>query len=88
MREGAVNIVYGRELAAVIEETEAAEGQLTPNARPRSSPKRANAKSRSLREQFANPYVAERGYVDAAIQLPRDAPAHDCCAGNVGRQTR
>ena len=31
--EGAVNIVYGRELAAILEEAEATEGPLSPERR-------------------------------------------------------
>jgi propionyl-CoA carboxylase beta chain len=70
--EGAVNIVYGRELAAILAEAEAAEGPLDP---PRSAEILAEARKRKVeefREQFANPYIAaERGYVDAVIR-PRE----------------
>jgi propionyl-CoA carboxylase beta chain len=70
--EGAVNIVYGREFAAVIEETEVAEGELTAERRAEVLAEARKRKVLEFREQFANPYVAaERGYVDAVIQ-PRE----------------
>ncbi len=51
--EGAVNILYRRELQAAGEEAAARRGQLV----------------REYREKFSNPYVAaERGFVDAVIQ--------------------
>ncbi len=74
--EGAVNIVYGRELAAVIEETEVAEGKLTAERRAEVLAEARKRKVLEFREQFANPYVAaERGYVDAVIQ-PRETRRH------------
>jgi propionyl-CoA carboxylase beta chain len=69
--EGAVNIVYGRELEQVVKQAE--------KARPLSEAEKAEIlaaaraeKVHEFREQFANPYVAaERGYVDAVI-LPHE----------------
>jgi propionyl-CoA carboxylase beta chain len=70
--EGAVNIVYGRELAAIVAEAESAEGPLTPERRAEVLAEARRHKVVEFREQFANPYVAaERGYVDAVIQ-PRE----------------
>ena len=69
--EGAVNIVYGRELEQVVKQAE--------KTRPLSEEEKAEIlaaarakKVHEFREQFANPYVAaERGYVDAVI-LPHE----------------
>jgi propionyl-CoA carboxylase beta chain len=67
--EGAVNIVYGRELAAVVEEAEAAEGPLSPERKAEILARARAGKVLEFREQFATPYIAaERGYVDAVIQ--------------------
>ena len=70
--EGAVNIVYGRELAATLEQAEAAEGPLSSERRNQIFAQARQQKVQEFREQFANPYIAaERGYVDAVIQ-PRE----------------
>ena len=70
--EGAVNIVYGRELAAAIEEAAAREGPLSEERKAEILARARAEKTREFREQFANPYVAaERGYVDAVIR-PRE----------------
>ena len=69
--EGAVNIVYGRELEQVVKQAE--------KTRPLSEAEKAEIlaaarakKVHEFREQFANPYIAaERGYVDAVI-LPHE----------------
>jgi propionyl-CoA carboxylase beta chain len=66
--EGAVNIVYKRELekeaAKAKSKTEAEKLEMVNQAR--------KLKVEEFRERFANPYVAaERGYVDAVIQ-PRE----------------
>jgi propionyl-CoA carboxylase beta chain len=64
--EGAVNIVYKRELEkeAAKAKTEAEKQEIINQAR--------KLKVEEFRERFANPYVAaERGYVDAVIQ-PRE----------------
>ena len=69
--EGAVNIVYGRELEQVVKQAE--------KTRPLSEEEKAEIlaaarakKVHEFREQFANPYIAaERGYVDAVI-LPHE----------------
>ena len=64
--EGAVNIVYKRELerAAQIGKDEAERTQILERERSK--------KIEDFRERFANPYVAaERGYVDAVIR-PRE----------------
>jgi propionyl-CoA carboxylase beta chain len=61
--EGAVNIVYKRELerAAQMGTTEAERSQILERERSK--------KIQEFRERFANPYVAaERGYVDAVIR--------------------
>jgi propionyl-CoA carboxylase beta chain len=64
--EGAVNIVYKRELEkeAAKAKTEAEKLEIVAQAR--------QMKVEEFRERFANPYIAaERGYVDAVIQ-PRE----------------
>jgi propionyl-CoA carboxylase beta chain len=64
--EGAVNIVYKRELerAAQMGKTEAERTEILERERAK--------RIEEFRERFANPYVAaERGYVDAVI-APRD----------------
>jgi propionyl-CoA carboxylase beta chain len=64
--EGAVNIVYKRELESVAAagKSEADKAEILARAR--------GQKIEEFRERFANPYVAaERGYVDAVIQ-PRE----------------
>jgi len=64
--EGAVNIVYKRELESVVAsaKTEAEKAAALTKAR--------NQKIEEFRDRFANPYVAaERGYIDAVIQ-PRE----------------
>ncbi|MGC1299314.1 MAG: acyl-CoA carboxylase subunit beta [Alloacidobacterium sp.] len=70
--EGAVNIVYGRELNQVIAEAETSEGPLSDERRQQLLAEARAEKVHEFREQFANPYIAaERGYVDAVI-LPRE----------------
>src|SRR5580698_627887 len=70
--EGAVNIVYGRELAEAVKLAEKSEGQLTEERRAEVLHEAKAARVHEFREQFANPYVAaERGYVDAVI-LPHE----------------
>jgi propionyl-CoA carboxylase beta chain len=70
--EGAVNIVYGRELTEVIAEAEAIEGPLSEDRKQQLLAAARAEKVHEFREQFANPYIAaERGYVDAVI-LPRE----------------
>jgi propionyl-CoA carboxylase beta chain len=70
--EGAVNIVYGRELTQVIADAEAVEGPLSEDRKQQLLAAARAEKVHEFREQFANPYVAaERGYVDAVI-LPRE----------------
>jgi propionyl-CoA carboxylase beta chain len=70
--EGAVNIVYGREIERVVKEAEEAEGGLTETRRQEILAAEREHKVREFRERFANPYIAaERGYVDAVI-YPRD----------------
>jgi propionyl-CoA carboxylase beta chain len=64
--EGAVNIVYKRELESVSAAGKTEEEKAAILARAR------NEKIEEFRARFANPYVAaERGYVDAVIQ-PRE----------------
>jgi propionyl-CoA carboxylase beta chain len=70
--EGAVNIVYGREIERAVKEAEEAEGGLTEARRQEILAAERNHKVHEFRERFANPYIAaERGYVDAVIH-PRD----------------
>jgi propionyl-CoA carboxylase beta chain len=70
--EGAVNIVYNRELAAILHQAEAEEGPLTPERRAAILADARQTKVTEFREQFANPYIAAgRGYIDAVIR-PRD----------------
>jgi len=70
--EGAVNIVYGRELAEALRVAEKSEGKLTEERREEILREAKAARAHEFREQFANPYVAaERGYVDAVI-LPHE----------------
>jgi propionyl-CoA carboxylase beta chain len=64
--EGAVNIVYKRELERAVQmgKTEAERTQILERERSK--------KIEEFRERFANPYVAaERGYIDAVIR-PRE----------------
>ena len=61
--EGAVNIVYKRELEGVAAAAKSEAGKAAALAKAR------NQKIEEFRERFANPYVAaERGYVDAVIR--------------------
>jgi len=70
--EGAVNIVYGRELNQVVTEAEAREGPLSEERKQQLLTEARAEKVHEFREQFANPYIAaERGYVDAVIR-PRE----------------
>jgi propionyl-CoA carboxylase beta chain len=70
--EGAVNIVYGREIERAMKEAEQAEGGLTEARRQEILSAEREHKVREFRERFANPYIAaERGYVDAVIH-PRE----------------
>ncbi len=70
--EGAVNIVYGRELTQVVADAEAKEVPLSEARRQEILDSVRAEKVHEFREQFANPYIAaERGYVDAVI-LPHE----------------
>jgi propionyl-CoA carboxylase beta chain len=70
--EGAVNIVYGRELNEAVAEAEASDGPLSDERKQQLLAAARAEKVHEFREQFANPYIAaERGYVDAVI-LPRE----------------
>jgi propionyl-CoA carboxylase beta chain len=70
--EGAVNIVYGRELNQIIASAENVEGPLSEERRQQLLVEARSEKVHEFREQFANPYIAaERGYVDAVIR-PRE----------------
>src|SRR5580698_4816425 len=70
--EGAVNIVYGRELAEAVKLAEKRQGPLSEEQRAAVMAEARAARVHEFREQFANPYVAaERGYVDAVI-LPHE----------------
>jgi len=64
--EGAVNIVYKRELE------KAANGFINPQEREAAMAAMRKEKTEEFRDRFANPYVAaERGYIDAVIP-PRE----------------
>jgi propionyl-CoA carboxylase beta chain len=70
--EGAVNIVYGRELNQAVASAEAAQGPLSEEHKQQLLAEARAEKVHEFREQFANPYIAaERGYVDAVIR-PRE----------------
>jgi propionyl-CoA carboxylase beta chain len=70
--EGAVNIVYGRELAQTVKRAEESEGPLSSERMAEVLAEARAGKVHEFREQFANPYIAaERGYVDAVI-LPHE----------------
>ncbi len=70
--EGAVNIVYKRELDQVLRRAEAVMPQgvsLTEEQKMEILAEARSEKVEEFRERFANPYVAaERGYVDAVIR--------------------
>src|ERR1700728_268143 len=70
--EGAVNIVYGRELAQALRAAEAEEGGLSEERKAAVLGEARKERVAEFRERFANPYIAaERGYVDAVIR-PRE----------------
>jgi len=78
--EGAVNIVYGRELAWAVKQAENSEGPLSEERRQEIVKQAKQARVHEFREQFANPYVAaERGFVDAVI-LPHETRRRLCAA--------
>lgn len=67
--EGAVNIIYGREIERAVKQAEEAEGPLSDARRAEILAAVRNHKVREFRECFANPYIAaQRGYVDAVIR--------------------
>jgi propionyl-CoA carboxylase beta chain len=70
--EGAVNIVYKRELDAVVRRAQAVMPQgvsLTEEQKLEVLAEARKEKVDEFRERFANPYVAaERGYIDAVIR--------------------
>jgi propionyl-CoA carboxylase beta chain len=70
--EGAVNIVYKRELDAVVRRAQAVMPQgvsLTEEQKLDVLAEARKEKVEEFRERFANPYIAaERGYVDAVIR--------------------
>ena len=70
--EGAVNIVYGRELDEGLRQAGEREGPLSEERRQELLAAARKEKTDEFRRRFSNPYVAaERGYVDAVI-LPRE----------------
>ncbi len=77
--EGAVNIVYRRELDQVVQQAQA----IWPSGKPFTEEDKLkilaevrSEKVEEFRERFANPYVAaERGYVDAVIR-PSETRRH------------
>jgi propionyl-CoA carboxylase beta chain len=70
--EGAVNIVYKRELDTVVRRAQAVMPQgvsLTEEQKLEALAEARTARVDEFRERFANPYIAaERGYVDAVIR--------------------
>jgi propionyl-CoA carboxylase beta chain len=70
--EGAVNIVYKRELEAVLKQAEAIMPQgasLSEEQKLQILEEVRGQKVEEFRERFANPYVAaERGYIDAVVR--------------------
>ncbi len=74
--EGAVNIVYGRELDQGMKDAEARQGPLNEDQRQQLLAAMRKEKVDEFRHRFSNPYIAaERGYVDAVI-LPRETRPH------------
>jgi propionyl-CoA carboxylase beta chain len=74
--EGAVNIVYGRELEQGLKDAEASEGPLTEERRAALLAAARKEKTDEFRQRFSNPYIAaERGYVDAVI-MPSETRPH------------
>ena len=74
--EGAVNIVYGRELEQFMRDAEEREGPLTEERRAELLAAARKEKTDEFRHRFSNPYIAaERGYVDAVI-LPSETRPH------------
>jgi propionyl-CoA carboxylase beta chain len=70
--EGAVNIVYGRELDGVVKAAEELDGPLTEARKAQILAEARAFKVEEFREQFANPYIAaEHGFIDAVI-APRE----------------
>ena len=70
--EGAVNIVYGRELAQALRDAKEKEGELSEEREGEVLAEARRERVAEFRERFANPYIAaERGYVDAVIR-PRE----------------
>ncbi len=70
--EGAVNIVYGRELAQALRAAEEKEGELSEERKAAVLAEARKERVAEFRERFANPYIAaERGYIDAVIR-PRE----------------
>jgi propionyl-CoA carboxylase beta chain len=70
--EGAVNIVYGRELATAVKDEEARRGPLSEEQKVALLAEARAQKVEEFREQFANPYIAaEHGFIDAVI-APHD----------------
>ncbi|MEG9436764.1 acyl-CoA carboxylase subunit beta [Edaphobacter sp. HDX4] len=70
--EGAVNIVYKRELDTVVRRAQAVMPQgvsLTEEQKLEALAEARTARVDEFRERFANPYIAaERGYIDAVIR--------------------
>jgi propionyl-CoA carboxylase beta chain len=81
--EGAVNIVYKRELEAVVKNAQAVWPQGKPFTEEEKMAILAETRAEKVeefRERFANPYVAaERGYVDAVIK-PSETRKRLCAA--------
>jgi propionyl-CoA carboxylase beta chain len=81
--EGAVNIVYKRELDAVVKTAQAVWPQGKPFTEEEKMAILAETRAEKIeefRERFANPYVAaERGYIDAVIK-PSDTRRRLCVA--------
>src|ERR1700742_2689172 len=70
--EGAVNIVYKRELTQAVRAAEKKEGELSEERKAAVLDEARKERVAEFRERFANPYIAaERGYIDAVIR-PRE----------------
>jgi propionyl-CoA carboxylase beta chain len=73
--EGAVNIVYGRELEQGLRDVEEREGPLGETRRHELLAAARKEKTDEFRRRFSNPYIAaERGYVDAVIMPSETRP--------------
>src|SRR6202012_3039735 len=67
--EGAVTIVYGRELTQAVRAAEKKEGELSEERKAAVLDEARKERVAEFRERFSNPYIAaECGYIDAVIR--------------------